>query len=107
MEQKIGTIYSLENLESLIYMVCEDNETKMEGIRQDLTSVSQRPVNDCRYSTRFRLQRACTNLAERWKSQLAGFSQCGESTVFSNWNVGDWATEFPRATHFSAVARLM
>ena len=55
-EQKIGTIYSLENLESYIYRVCEDNETIMKRIEQllspkiefvSLTRVSQRLVNDC------------------------------------------------------------
>ena len=60
-EQKIGTIYSLENLESYIYRVREDNETIMKRIEQllsskikfvSLTRVSQRLVNDCRYINR-------------------------------------------------------
>ena len=55
-EQKIGTIYSLENLESDIYRVREDNETIMKRIEQllsskiefvSLTRMSQRLVNDC------------------------------------------------------------
>ena len=55
-EQKIGTIYSLENLESDIYRVREDNETIMRRIEQllsskiefvSLTRMSQRLVNDC------------------------------------------------------------
>ena len=56
-EQKIGNMYSLINLGSLIYGEYEYNKTIMEGIGQDLgskndfvslTRVSQRPVNDCR-----------------------------------------------------------
>ena len=36
-EEKIGTICSLEILESHIYMVCEDNETTMKRIEQNLS----------------------------------------------------------------------
>ncbi len=59
-EQKIGTTYGLEISESGIHEVCEGNEKKYKRIKQDLsskiefvslTSVSQRPVNDCMWRT--------------------------------------------------------
>ena len=55
-KQKIRKLHSLENSESYIYRVHEDNKKTMEGIKQELssksefvslTSVSQRLVNDC------------------------------------------------------------